>query len=165
MTVSPRARLDHVVFRCADLSAMLHFYMDILGCRCATLLHILYYAPLALLNPSLNLVPPTAPRGVATALRALAPTCTANSWRLSRRSLSKHNEAAGIYHLDAGGGTLIDLVDTGATPAVGPHNVDHQICLKVLEFDEAAIRAHLESHGVATQPATNRFGAGLVRSR
>ena len=85
---------------------------------------------------------------------------THHFWCLTR--LVKHNEAVGIYHLDAGGAagsaSHIDLVDAGDAPADGPHNVDH-ICLKVRDFDEAAIRAYLEGHGVATQPAATRFGA------
>ena len=43
-------------------------------------------------------------------------------------------------------------------PGIEGHNVDH-ICLAVEGYDEAAIRAHLEAHGVRIGESGSRYGA------
>ena len=69
----------------------------------------------------------------------------------------------GLYHLRAGD-TMVDLVDIDgplgreAGPAAGPPNMDH-FCLLIEPFDEAAIRSHLESHGVTASEVESRYGA------
>jgi len=73
--------------------------------------------------------------------------------------------ALGLIHLRAGD-ALIDLIDVtgplgsagGPPPGREAHNLDH-VCLYVEPFDEAALRAHLAHHGVATEAAQARFGA------
>ncbi len=84
----------------------------------------------------------------------------------------KRNEPLGLYHLGAGL-SMIDLVDMagelgragGAPPpgaGAGGRNVDH-VAIRVTPFDAAAIRAHLEHHGVAASDISAdvamRFGA------
>ena len=59
-----------------------------------------------------------------------------------------------MTHLRAGS-SMIDLV---AGDAGGGRNMDH-FCLRVEPFDEAAILAHLKSHGVALGEARTRYGA------
>ena len=71
----------------------------------------------------------------------------------------------GLVQLRAGH-SLIDLVpvnsklgrEGGAAPGVGGRNLDH-LCLRVEAFDEAAIRRHLDAHGVAAGPVESRYGA------
>ncbi|KFI06630.1 VOC family protein [Massilia sp. BSC265] len=71
----------------------------------------------------------------------------------------------GLVQLRAGH-SLIDLVpvdgklgrEGGAAPGVGGRNLDH-LCLRVDPFDEAAIRGHLDAHGVAAGPVESRYGA------
>lgn len=71
----------------------------------------------------------------------------------------------GLTQLRAGR-SLIDLVNLdgklGRVGGVGPgsegRNVDH-FCLVISPFDEAAIRAHLTSHGVETGEVGSRYGA------
>ena len=57
------------------------------------------------------------------------------------------------------GASLIDLVPipAGETPRAGG-NMDH-FCVELATFDEAAIRAHLETHGVTPNEAHRRYGA------
>jgi len=71
----------------------------------------------------------------------------------------------GLYQLRAGR-SMIDLVPVagklgragGAAPAREGRNLDH-FCLRVEPFDEQAIRAHLQSLGVAAGEAATRIGA------
>jgi glyoxylase I family protein len=71
----------------------------------------------------------------------------------------------GLIQLRAGS-SLIDLVDVdgplgrlgGAAPGPESRNVDH-FALEIAEFDETALRAHLESHGVAPGDVGRRYGA------
>jgi glyoxylase I family protein len=70
-----------------------------------------------------------------------------------------------LFQLRAGS-SLIDLVDVegklgrqgGAAPGADGHNVDH-VCLGVDGYDEAAIIAHLERHGVRVGEIGSRYGA------
>ncbi|BDT60067.1 lactoylglutathione lyase [Massilia varians] len=71
----------------------------------------------------------------------------------------------GLIQLRAGH-SLIDLVpvdsklgrEGGVAPGIGGRNLDH-LCLRVEPFDEAAIRGHLEAHGLAAGPVEMRYGA------
>ncbi len=71
----------------------------------------------------------------------------------------------GMTHLRAGS-SIIDLVAVdgplgragGAAPAKEGRNMDH-LCLRVEPFDEKAIVAHLERHGVTVGDIKTRFGA------
>jgi catechol 2,3-dioxygenase-like lactoylglutathione lyase family enzyme len=71
----------------------------------------------------------------------------------------------GLVHLRAGR-AMIDLVPVagklgrqgGAAPGREGRNLDH-LCLRVEPFDQAAIVAHLEAHGVRVGEIRPRFGA------
>ena len=71
----------------------------------------------------------------------------------------------GLLQLRAGA-SLIDLVDVegklgrrgGAAPGMEARNLDH-FCLGVEPWDEAAMRAHLEAHGVPVGEIGRRYGA------
>jgi catechol-2,3-dioxygenase len=71
----------------------------------------------------------------------------------------------GLYQLRAGG-SLIDLVTVdgklgamgGAAPGAEGRNVDH-FAITITPFDDAAIRAHLDRHGVAVEQSGPRYGA------
>lgn len=71
----------------------------------------------------------------------------------------------GLTHIRAGT-SLIDLVTVdgklgrlgGAAPGAEGRNLDH-FALAVRPFDEAAIRAHLASHGIAIIEEGERYGA------
>ena len=71
----------------------------------------------------------------------------------------------GLLQLRAGA-SLIDLVDIegklgrkgGAAPGMEARNLDH-FCLGVEPWDEAAMRAHLEAHGVPVGEIGRRYGA------
>ena len=75
-------------------------------------------------------------------------------------------DALGLVQLRAGA-SLVDLVDIesplgrlgGAPPGSEARNLDH-FALALESFDEAAIRAHLEAHGVEPGEVAERFGAG-----
>ena len=69
-------------------------------------------------------------------------------------------EAAGLIMLRAGH-SMIDLQDVkqGApVPAPEAGNMDH-LCLRVEPWDEAAIKRHLDAHGVKYLPTVMRYGA------
>ena len=80
-------------------------------------------------------------------------------------SVDRWREELGLLQLRAGA-SLIDLVDVngaigrkgGAAPGQDAHNMDH-LCLQVDPFDEPAIRAHLDAHGVKVGEAGTRYGA------
>jgi len=80
-------------------------------------------------------------------------------------TVERVQEAIGLLQLRAGR-SIVDLVPVdgklgragGAAPGVEGRNLDH-FCLRVEPFDEAAIRAHLASHGVQAGEAAPRFGA------
>ena len=71
----------------------------------------------------------------------------------------------GMSHLRVGS-SMIDLVAVdgplgskgGAAPGAEGRNLDH-LCLRVDPFDQDAIVAHLEKHGVAVGEIRRRFGA------
>jgi glyoxylase I family protein len=57
------------------------------------------------------------------------------------------------------GASLIDLVPIPAGEARATEgNMDH-FCVALATFDEAAIRAHLEAHGVTPAEVARRYGA------
>lgn len=71
----------------------------------------------------------------------------------------------GLIQLRAGR-SIIDLVPVegelgragGKAPGREGRNLDH-FCLRVEPFDVAAIRAHLDAHGVPAGPVQQRYGA------
>ena len=63
----------------------------------------------------------------------------------------------GLVQLRAGA-SLIDLVPADGAPEVAGGNMDH-FCLRIDPFDEAALRAHLASHGVEVGEIATRYGA------
>ena len=97
---------------------------------------------------------------VADVERALAFYCEVLGCSEERRI-----DALGLIQLRAGD-HLIDLVDVnaplgqagGAAAGEQARNVDH-FALQVQPFDEAAIRAHLEAHGVEPGEVGQRYGA------
>ncbi|MEV8519782.1 VOC family protein [Dyella marensis] len=99
-------------------------------------------------------------------LRALDPAALEDFYcRVLGCTVERRQEAIGLVQLRAGA-SLIDLVGIdsrlgrlgGAAPGTEGHNVDH-ICLAVEGYDEPAIRAHLEAHGVRIGEAGSRYGA------
>jgi catechol 2,3-dioxygenase-like lactoylglutathione lyase family enzyme len=56
------------------------------------------------------------------------------------------------------GAALIDLIPAGAAPDPGAGNMDH-FALRIEPFDEAALRAYLDSHGVEVGEVATRYGA------
>jgi glyoxylase I family protein len=77
----------------------------------------------------------------------------------------RRQDEIGLVQLRAGS-AMLDLVAVdsklgrmgGAAPGREGHNVDH-ICFRVEPFDEIAIRAHLQAHGIEAGPTALRFGA------
>ncbi|MCP1376318.1 VOC family protein [Dyella lutea] len=77
----------------------------------------------------------------------------------------RRQDAIGLVQLRAGA-SLIDLVSVdgrigrqgGAAPAAQGHNMDH-FCLRVEDYDEAAILAHLQAHNVRLGSIGPRYGA------
>jgi catechol 2,3-dioxygenase-like lactoylglutathione lyase family enzyme len=80
-------------------------------------------------------------------------------------TIDKRQEDIGLIQLRAGS-SQIDLVplggprgkDGGAGPGAEGRNVDH-FALEIAPFDEAALRAHLQSHGIAVEKVARRYGA------
>ena len=97
---------------------------------------------------------------VADVDRAIAFYRDVLGCRLERRS-----DEYGLFQLRAGD-ALIDVVDIdgkigkagGRAPGGEGRNLEH-FCLNVDPFDEAAITAHLEAHGVAPGEVAERYGA------
>lgn len=81
-------------------------------------------------------------------------------------TVEKRQDAIGLVQLRAGS-SLIDIVSVdgvlgrmgGAAPGAEGRNLDH-FCLNVRGFDLAAVKAHMEAHGVAIGPEGVRYGAG-----
>lgn len=79
--------------------------------------------------------------------------------------VERRQDEIGLVQLRAGS-SLIDLVPVdgklgrmgGAPPGAEGRNMDH-FCLRVEPFDDAAIRAHLQAHGVAAGQLESRYGA------
>ncbi len=79
--------------------------------------------------------------------------------------VERRQDEIGLVQLRAGH-SMIDLVpvdgklgrEGGAAPGAEGRNLDH-LCLRVEPFDEAAIRRHLEAHGVRAGPVESRYGA------
>ena len=77
----------------------------------------------------------------------------------------RRQDEIGLVQLRAGR-SLIDLVAVdgklgrhgGAAPGAQGHNMDH-LCLRVEDYDEAAILIHLKSHGVRIGELGSRYGA------
>ena len=77
----------------------------------------------------------------------------------------RRQDEIGLVQLRAGS-SLIDLVTMdgklgrlgGAAPGSDGHNVDH-ICLRVQNYDEATILAHLQAHNVRVGERGMRYGA------
>lgn len=80
-------------------------------------------------------------------------------------TFEQYQEGPGLYQLRVGT-SLIDLVPVsgklgalgGAPPGKEGRNVDH-VCFRVRPWDEAAIRAHLASHGITDIEIVSRYGA------
>lgn len=80
-------------------------------------------------------------------------------------TVERRQDAIGLVQLRAGR-SLIDLVPVdgvlgrrgGGTPAPDGRNMDH-FCLRIDPWDEAAIRAHLDRHGVTIGETGTRYGA------
>ena len=80
-------------------------------------------------------------------------------------SVDRERDDLGLYHLRAGS-AFIDLVDIqgklgregGGAARIKGRNMDHlALCLEI--FDERAIRAYLQSHGIEAEEAVERYGA------
>ncbi len=79
--------------------------------------------------------------------------------------VERSQDAIGLVQLRVGL-SLIDLVDVngnlgrqgGAAPGPEAHNMDH-LCVRVEPYFEAAILAHLESHGTRIGEIGSRYGA------
>lgn len=80
-------------------------------------------------------------------------------------TIDRRQDAIGLIQLRAGR-SLIDLVPVdgklgsagGAAPGPEGRNLDH-FCVRVEPFDAAAIRVHLEAHGIAPGSVESRYGA------
>ncbi len=66
-------------------------------------------------------------------------------------------ESIDLVQLRAGA-ALIDLILAEGAPDPGAGNMDH-FALRIEPFDEAALRRHLESHGVEVGAVATRYGA------
>ena len=80
-------------------------------------------------------------------------------------SIERRIDSIGLVQLRAGA-QLIDLVPLdsplgragGAGPGAEGRNLDH-LALRIESFDEAALRAHFEKHGVEAGEVGVRYGA------
>jgi len=80
-------------------------------------------------------------------------------------TLDKVQDKIGLWQVRAGS-SLIDLVPLGgmlgkiggAGPGLEGHNLDH-FALQIDSFDDAAIRAHLETHAIKIVDSGPRYGA------
>lgn len=80
-------------------------------------------------------------------------------------TLERRQDELGLYQVRTGA-SLIDLVPLdgklgragGAGPGREGRNVDH-FALRIEPYDEAAIRAHLRSHGIEAGESGSRYGA------
>ena len=80
-------------------------------------------------------------------------------------AVERRQDDIGLVQLRAGR-ALIDLVPVqgplgragGAAPGKEGRNLDH-FCLRIEPFDEAAIRRHLQAHGVGAGATARRNGA------
>jgi glyoxylase I family protein len=80
-------------------------------------------------------------------------------------TLDKVQGKIGLWQVRAGA-SLIDLVPLdgmlgrvgGAGPGLEGRNVDH-LAIRIVPFDEAAIRAHFLAHGVPITDSGRRYGA------
>ncbi len=89
---------------------------------------------------------------VADLERAIGFYCEVLGCREERRV-----ESIGLVQLRAGS-SLIDLIPAESAPQAGSANMDH-FALRIEPFDEAALRRHLESHGVEAGEFATRYGA------
>ena len=80
--------------------------------------------------------------------------------------VARRRDDLGLVHLRAGA-SMVDLVavdgvlgrEGGAAAAAAARNMDH-LCLRIEPFDEAALAAHLQHHGVPpAERAMTRYGA------
>jgi catechol 2,3-dioxygenase-like lactoylglutathione lyase family enzyme len=79
--------------------------------------------------------------------------------------VEKYQKDIGLLQMRAGS-ALIDLIpldgklgrEGGAGPGAEGRNVDH-FCLRLERFDEAALRAHLQAHGIDPGETATRYGA------
>jgi len=79
--------------------------------------------------------------------------------------IERRQDEIGLIQLRAGR-SIVDLVPIdgklgragGAAPGKEGRNLDH-FCFRVEPFDEAAIRSHLDAHGIENGPAGMRYGA------
>lgn len=80
-------------------------------------------------------------------------------------AVERRRDDLGLVQLRAGR-SMIDLVPVdgvlgragGAAPGDQGRNLDH-FCLRVEPFEEPALRAHLQRHGIEAGPVAQRFGA------
>jgi catechol 2,3-dioxygenase-like lactoylglutathione lyase family enzyme len=80
-------------------------------------------------------------------------------------SIERKQDEIGLVQLRAGR-SLLDLIPVdgplgragGAARGSAARNLDH-FCLRIEPFDEASIRRHLESCGVAAGETASRYGA------
>jgi len=80
-------------------------------------------------------------------------------------TVERRQDEIGLLQLRAGA-SLIDLVSLdgklgrlgGSAPGSEGHNMDH-LCLRVEDYDETAILAHLKAHDVRIGDLGSRYGA------
>ena len=109
--------------------------------------------------------PPFTLRGIdhiVLRVRALEPALAFYCGVLGCR-VEREQPQLGLTQLRAGR-SLIDLVTRdgplgAAAPNAAAPNVDH-FCLTLTPFEEAQLATWLATHGVATEEAASRYGAG-----